>query len=101
VQTLVSGSPNSFGETVDTWTDKLTTRCNILSGILDVDQMAFNLLPDGFYNVVISRTTELVYKAKPGDRLVMGDNLYKVDLVDESRYTANAYTLRVSEDLRT
>lgn len=100
VQTLVSGSPDGFGYSAKTWTTKLTTYCNFFSGLLDVDQLAALTMPDGVYNITISRTTELLYKIVKGDRIILNGVDYKVDLIDETKYTSNAYICRVVEDDR-
>lgn len=100
VQTLVAGSQDSFGYSAKTWTTKLTTYCNFFSGLLDVDQLAALTMPDGIYNITISRTTELLYKVVRGDRIILNGVDYKVDLIDETRYTSNAYICRVVEDDR-
>lgn len=100
VQTLVAGSPDGFGYSIKTWTTKLTTYCNFFSGLLDVDQLAAVTMPDGVYNITISRTTELIYKIVKGDRIILNGVDYKVDLIDETRYTSNAYICRVVEDDR-
>jgi hypothetical protein len=100
IQTLETGTPDAFGASTHTWTIKLTTYCNILSGILDTDQLSFNQLEDSFYSLMISRTTEPIYKVKVGDRIVIGSLKYRVEIIDESRYTSNVYTCRVKEDLR-
>lgn len=101
LQKLVAGSPDAFGKASQVWTTQVDTRCNMLSGILDTDQMQFTVMPDGFYNVMISRLTERIYKAQPGDRIVIAGKNYKVELIDETRYTTNVYTCRVVEDNRT
>ena len=100
VQRLEAGTPDSFGYSTQTWTTKLTTYCNFFAGMLDVDQLAAVTMPDGVYNITISRTTELLYKVVKGDWLILNGADYKVHLIDESKFTTNAYVCRVVEDDR-
>ena len=100
IKTLVAGSPDAFGASSQTWTSKLTTYCNMLSGVLNVSQLAYDQLPESFYNVMISRTTEIVYKVQAGDRIIIDGKNYRVELIDETKYTSNIYSCRVTEDNR-
>ena len=100
VQTLTTGTPDGFGYSVKTWTDKLTSYVNFFSGYLSMNQLPVAALPSGAYEVTVSRSTEIIYKIKVGDRIIMNGTNYKVDLVDDTRYTNNAYSCRVVEDDR-
>lgn len=101
IKSISSGSPDGFGYKTKTWATKLITRCNIQSASLTATQKEDMQVAEGMYDVTISRTTEVMYKALVGDRLMIGGVNYKVDIVDDSQYTTCAYICRVRKDNRT